>query len=111
MNLYHFENVSRETIKGAIKMIKGYAVVRAERKGNGYEFLDTDIGRLFSTKLKAMQEAQRLTAHKKAVNELRKVEGSHERITDVFIVVSFKWETLDDIPQGIINVENWGDEI
>jgi hypothetical protein len=112
MNLYHFENVSRETMKGVIKMIKVYAVVHTEKADNGYVFVGASaIRELFTNKGKARAEAHRLNAWKKAVNGLRKAEGSRERITGTFIVVSLSLTNFDDIPHGIINVKNWGDEI
>ena len=93
-------------------MIKGYAVVLASKVANGYGFIgESDIMEIFTNKSKAKAKAQLLNSWQKSVNGLRKAEGSRERMTGVFIVVSFSMKNFDDIPHGLINVKDWGEEV
>lgn len=93
-------------------MIKGYAVIHAGKVDNGWAFIgESDIREVFTSKRKAKAAAHRLNDWERGVNGLRKAEGSRERMTGVFIVVSFSIKSFDDIPHGLINVKEWGEEV
>lgn len=93
-------------------MIKVYAVINAGKVDNGYGFIgESDIKELFTSKRAAKAAAHKLNSWKHSVNELRKAEGSRERIPGVFIVVSVSLKNFDDIPHGFINVKDWGKEV
>lgn len=93
-------------------MIKVYAIVNAGKVDNGWVFIGkSDIIEVFTSKRKAKAADHRLNAWKRDISGLRKVEGSRERMTGVFIVISFSLKNFDDIPHGLINVKDWGEEV